>query len=52
MFAYVIFMVFRVDLCEKTHTSLDCIETGAISKYVSNITFLYEIYTEKHYFLH
>ena len=45
-------MVFRVCLCEKTIPHLDCCETGAISKYVSNITFLFEIYGEKLNFLH
>ena len=38
-FALVIFMVFRVYLCDKTIPHLDCRETGAISKYVSNIAF-------------
>ena len=36
MFAYVLFMVFRVYSCEKTVLHCDCSETGAISKYVSN----------------
>ena len=39
IFAYVIFMVFRIYLCEKNIPHRDCSEMGAISKYVSNIAF-------------
>ena len=40
IFVYVIFMVFRVYLCgKKIIPHRDCSETGAISKYVSNIAF-------------
>ena len=47
LFAYVIFMVFRVYIyVKKTIPHRDCSETGAISKYVSNMAFLYEIYWE------
>ena len=43
---YVILMVFRVYLCEKNISHRDYSETGTISKYVSNMAFLYEIYRE------
>ena len=46
IFAYVILMVFRVYLCEKNTPHCDYSETGAISKYVSNMAFLHEIYRE------
>ena len=39
IFAYVIFMVFRVFYARKTIPHRDCSETGAISKDVSNIAF-------------
>ena len=39
IFAYVILMLFRVYLFEKIIPHCDCRETGAISKYVSNIVF-------------
>ena len=37
---------------QKTIPHRDCSETGAISKYMSNVAFLYEIYMGKHYFSH
>ena len=39
IFAYVIFMVFRIYLCEKNIPHRDCSEMGEISKYKSNIAF-------------
>ena len=37
---------------QKTIPHRDCSEKGVISKYVSNVAFLYQIYREKHYFSH
>ena len=39
IFAYVIFMLFRIYWYKKNIPHRDCSETGAISKYVSNIAF-------------
>ena len=41
-----------IHMCKKNIPHRDCSETGAISKYVSNVAFLYEIYSGKHYFSH
>ena len=47
IFALVIFKVFRyINVIKKNIPHRDCSETVAISKYVSNTAFLYEIYSE------